>query len=118
MGKKVAWMYRRRGCEGCQKALAILERTGSTIADSTDADKVKYDRAAAIELARSAKKVVTGRGKNVREIPIEKDSPTDDELAKVLLGPWGTLKGPTLRVGGTLLVGFNEATYKRIFGSD
>lgn len=116
MGKKVAWMYRRRGCEGCQKALAIIEQTGSSIADSTDADKVKFDRAAAIALARSVKKVVTGRGQNVRVIDLEQDAPSDDELAKVLLGPWGNLKGPTLRIGGTLLVGFNAATYAKYLG--
>jgi arsenate reductase-like glutaredoxin family protein len=116
VGKKVAWMYRRRGCECCQKALAILEQTGSTVADTTDADKVKYDRDAAIKLARSVKKVVTGRGKNVRVIDIEKDAPTDDALVAVLLGPWGNLKGPTLRVGDTLLVGFNQATYQKLFG--
>jgi hypothetical protein len=31
-----------------------------------------------------------------------------------LLGPTGNLRAPTLRIGRTLLVGFDEATYARL----
>jgi hypothetical protein len=38
--------------------------------------------------------------------------PDDDTLATHLLGPSGNLKAPTLRIGQTLLVGFNEQAYR------
>jgi arsenate reductase-like glutaredoxin family protein len=44
------------------------------------------------------------------------DPPDDDTLAAAILGPTGNLKAPTLRVGDTLLVGFNEESYRRVFG--
>jgi hypothetical protein len=44
------------------------------------------------------------------------DPPDDDTLAAAILGPTGNLKAPTLKVGDTLLVGFNETAYKQIFG--
>ena len=40
--------------------------------------------------------------------------PDDDTLAGAMLGPTGNLKAPTLRVGGTLLVGFGEAGYAAV----
>jgi hypothetical protein len=33
-----------------------------------------------------------------------------------MLGPTGNLRAPTARVGKTLVVGFNEEAYGRIFG--
>ena len=47
---------------------------------------------------------------------LKKDKPSDVELAKVLLGPTGNLRAPALRRGKTLIVGFDEGTYKKVFG--
>jgi hypothetical protein len=60
--------------------------------------------------------VVTGRGKNVVTFDMAKAPPDDDTLAGYLLGPTGNLRAPTLRIGDTLLVGFNEAAYRQIIG--
>ena len=46
---------------------------------------------------------------------MQKDKPTDERLAELLLGPTGNLRAPTLRIGKTLVVGFEEATYKKLF---
>lgn len=59
------------------------------------------------------KRVITGRGKNLTEIEVN-DRVDDDTLAAALLGPSGNLKAPTLKVGSTLLVGFNETAYQTI----
>jgi hypothetical protein len=59
---------------------------------------------------------VTGRGKNVVTFDMRAAPPDDDTLAAAILGPTGNLKAPTLRVGDTLLVGFNEETFRRILG--
>jgi hypothetical protein len=36
-------------------------------------------------------------------------------LAAAILGPSGNLRAPTIRIGDTLLVGFNEAAYQQVF---
>jgi hypothetical protein len=33
-----------------------------------------------------------------------------------MLGPTGNLRAPCLRVGKTVLVGFNEDAYREVFG--
>jgi arsenate reductase-like glutaredoxin family protein len=88
-----------------------------TVRETVNAGKDRRGRAEAIALARSAKRVVTGRGKSVTIFDMTADRPDDDTLAAAILGPTGNLKAPTLRVGDTLLVGFNEESYRKVFGA-
>lgn len=37
-------------------------------------------------------------------------------MFKLVLGPTGNLRAPTLRVGKKLIVGFNQEMYEEIFG--
>ena len=46
----------------------------------------------------------------------KREKPTADVLKSLLLGPTGNLRAPTLRRGRTLVVGFDEVTYKKVFG--
>ncbi len=39
--------------------------------------------------------------------------PSKAEIAALLIGPSGNLRAPTARKGRTLLVGFDEETYRR-----
>ncbi len=80
-----------------------------------DATKKRFGRDDALKLAKSADRVVAGKGKKVVVFDM-KSPPDDDTLAAALLGPSGNLKAPTLRVGRTLLVGFSEAAYRQVFG--
>ena len=56
------------------------------------------------------------KGKKVTEVDLKKDRPDDDALAKMMLGPTGNLRAPTMKVGKTVLIGFNLDTYDQIFG--
>lgn len=82
----------------------------------TNATKEKKGRDEALQLVRSAEKVVVGRGKKVVVFDMVGDPPDDDTLAAQVLGPTGNLKAPTLRVGYTLLVGYAEEAYKQVLG--
>ena len=82
-----------------------------------DATKNKHGRAEALQLARSAGRVVAARGKKTVVFDMKKDPPDDDTLAAHILGPTGNLKAPTLRIGDTLLVGFGEDAYQQVLGS-
>jgi arsenate reductase-like glutaredoxin family protein len=101
---------------GCKKAQGFLEQNALAVGTKVDATKEKRGRDAALALAKSVAKVVVGKGKKVVTIDMKKDPPDDDTLAKMLLGPSGNLKAPTLRKGNMLLVGFSEKAYLEIFG--
>ncbi len=47
---------------------------------------------------------------------MKKDPPDSETLTKLLLGPTGNLRAPTLRKGKTLVVGFNSEIYEQVFG--
>ena len=56
------------------------------------------------------------RGKRVLEVDLTKDKPGRAARLGLLLGPTGNLRAPTMRKGRTLLVGFDEATYRQVLG--
>lgn len=56
-------------------------------------------------------RVIVARGSAITHFDMKKCPPTDAELLKHILGPTGNLRAPTLRVGRTLLVGFNPEAY-------
>jgi arsenate reductase-like glutaredoxin family protein len=97
----------------CKKAQEFLEKNDLTVGERTDATKERKGRDEALALAKSAERVVVARGKKVVTFDMANDPPDDDTLAAHLLGPTGNLKAPTLRLGGTLLVGFGEDAYRQ-----
>lgn len=66
--------------------------------------KLQADDAAA--MLRQAKKLIAIKGKKISEFKLSGE-PGEDAIA-AMLGPTGNLRAPTLRVGKTLIVGFNE----------
>ena len=79
-----------------------------------DAKKERIAQKPALALARGMQKVVVAKGQKVVEFDLRKSPPTDAELAAVIMGPSGNLRAPALKVGTTLLVGFNEEAYDRL----
>ena len=59
--------------------------------------------------------IYAAKGKQVVHLDLKKDKPDRAMLKKVLLGPTGNLRAPTLRKGKTLVVGFDQATYEQLF---
>jgi len=51
----------------------------------------------------------------VVHLDLKKDKPDKATLRGLLLGPTGNLRAPTLRKGRTLIVGFDETAYGRLF---
>ena len=68
----------------------------------------KLGRDDAQALAEAASKLIVVKGKKVSEF---KAGASVDEAIDAMLGPTGNLRAPTIRVGKTLLVGFNEESY-------
>jgi arsenate reductase-like glutaredoxin family protein len=60
--------------------------------------------------------LLVAKGKKVVELDLKKDKPTEEEILKLILGPTGNLRAPTLKVGKTLVVGFSDEMYASVFG--
>ena len=61
-----------------------------------------------------AHQLYAARGQKVVHVDLKNDRPDNDTLKKLVLGPTGNLRAPTLRTGKILLVGFHEATYQEV----
>ena len=72
----------------------------------------KLGRDHAVSLAAAASKVVVAKGKKLSVFSI-KGEPAD-EVVDAMLGPTGNLRAPTMRVGKTVVVGFNEEQYRKV----
>jgi hypothetical protein len=56
--------------------------------------------------------VIVAKGKKVDEF--QPGGRAGRDVVDAMLGPTGNLRAPTLRVGKTVLVGFDEETYGRV----
>ncbi len=84
--------------------------------EEVDARKVRMAGDEALGLLEGMSKLVVAKGKKVTTVSLKKDRPEDDELIKMMLGPTGNLRAPTMKVGKTVLVGFNDDLYQEVFG--
>ncbi len=88
-----------------------MDADGLTPIESVPASR-KLGREAALVLASAVSKIIVAKGKRVDEFSI-KGTPSDDVI-DAMLGPTGNLRAPTMRVGKTVMVGFNEEQYQAI----
>ncbi len=73
----------------------------------------KLARKEAADLAKQASKVIVAKGRKVTKFAGGK---AGKDVIEAMLGPTGNLRAPTLRKGKTVVVGFNEEVFARIFG--
>ena len=86
-----------------------------TVQDTVPASR-KLGLTDALALVRQADRLVVAKGKKLTELDLGGERPSDDTVAKLMLGPTGNLRAPTLRVGRTLVVGYNEEALTETFG--
>jgi len=92
-----------------------LEAHDIAVAETVNASQ-KLGRQDALSLARQAKRLIAAKGKKVTVVDVTSKTPSDDELAALMLGPTGNMRAPTLRVGQTLLVGYNDQVFANELG--
>lgn len=88
-----------------------------TAVEEVDARATKMPARAALALAGQVDRVVVAKRGRVLTFDLLRDRPDDATLTDALLGPTGNLRAPTMRVGRTLVVGFDEATYRAVLGT-
>ena len=74
----------------------------------------KLGRADARELAEAASRIIVAKGRKVEEFK-PRGAP-DDAVVNAMVGATGNLRAPLLRVGKTLLVGFDADSYAGVLG--
>jgi arsenate reductase-like glutaredoxin family protein len=65
---------------------------------------------------KKASRLFAAKGKKVVEVDLKKTDLTEEEILKLVLGPTGNLRAPTLLVGKKMVVGFNQEMYESVFG--
>jgi arsenate reductase-like glutaredoxin family protein len=79
-----------------------------------DAKKVRLGLKEALEMLKGADLLIAARGKKVERIDLTAEKPGKATVERLMLGPTGNLRAPTLRVGRTIVVGFDEETYRKV----
>ena len=82
--------------------------------ESVDVRKKPVPVKNALKLARGFKRVHGVSGQKIVSYDLQKDNPTDDELAKLIIGRSGTLRAPCLAAGDDFVGGFNAELYKKL----
>jgi arsenate reductase-like glutaredoxin family protein len=83
------------------------------VVTQVDARKTRLGAAEALRLLDGIDELWVTKGKQVVQVNLETDRPDRKALLALLLGPSGNLRAPTVRVGRRLLVGFDEAMYRK-----
>jgi hypothetical protein len=100
----------------CGKTQGFLASRNVVYKETVDAGKAKLGRDEALRLAHEASKIVAAKGKKIVVFDMKRDPPDEPTLLGVLLGPTGNLRAPTLKKGTTLIIGFDEEAYAKLFG--
>lgn len=90
-----------------------MEASKINIKDETPASK-KLQASDAKALLKAAGKLHVAKGKKLSDFNVA--SKVSADAVAAMLGPTGNLRAPTLRIGKTVIVGFNEDLYTEIFG--
>ena len=65
-------------------------------------------------IAKESSRVVIAKGKKLDVFDMKDAKIT--EVVEKMLGPTGSLRAPTARVGRTTVVGFNDEAYENVIG--
>ena len=98
----------------CAKTQGYLAKHKITVAQQADAKKATIKGAAALDVLEGVDELYVAKGKKIAHVDLRKAKPDRATLLGLLLGPTGNLRAPTLRKGKTLIVGFEEETYKKL----
>ncbi len=68
-----------------------------------------------LALLQGIDEIYATKGRAVVHVNLKKDKPDEAALFELLIGRTGNLRSPALRLGRKLVVGFDEATYQKVF---
>jgi arsenate reductase-like glutaredoxin family protein len=86
------------------------------VAEAVNAKQSVMKEKDALRLLAGADELWSMKGKRIVHVDLQKAQPSRADLLALVLGPTGNLRAPTIRKGRTIIVGFDEATYRQLFG--
>jgi arsenate reductase-like glutaredoxin family protein len=98
----------------CTRAQEFLGRENIETVEQVNAKQIKIGLDEAVKLASKVNDLYVLKGTKVVHVDLKKQKPSREELGKLLMGPTGNLRAPTIIKGNTLLVGFNQETYEKV----
>lgn len=100
----------------CGRAQEFLAKKKVDTRKLVDAKKTTLKLKDGLALLEGLDELYVAKGKKVEHFDLRQGRPDKATLEKLMLGPTGNLRAPTFKVGRTLVIGFDEATYKKVFG--
>lgn len=110
----VDWNYHRKNCASCAKTVEFLADRGIAIETQVDARSTPLVEADALELIRDINTLYVTRGTKVVHFDLKQERPDDQTLLQMLIGRSGKLRAPTVKIGRTVIVGFDQTIYEQI----
>jgi arsenate reductase-like glutaredoxin family protein len=98
----------------CGKTQGFLAKKKVETVELVDARKQFLKLKDALALVANADELYSAKGSKVERIDLRAGRPDKATIERLMIGPTGRLRAPTLRIGRTLLVGFDEATYRKL----
>src|SRR5215470_10714517 len=100
----------------CTRAQEFLGRKKIVPRQSTDAKRERLGATEVLSLVEEMHELYVAKGDRIVHVNLQREPPDRDTLLKLLLGPSGNLRAPSLRVGKKLLVGFTGEMYETVLG--
>lgn len=112
----VDWSYHRKNCNSCSKATTFFTDNKVAVKTLVDARSTPLVENDALRLVAGARDLYVTRGTKVIHFDLKNDHPDDASLLELLIGRSGKLRAPSIKVGTTVIVGFDQATYENVLG--
>lgn len=65
-------------------------------------------------MLKGAARLRVARGQKILDVDLNQDPPSQEDLLALLLGRSGKLRAPAIRVGDTVLIGYNAEMMKSL----
>jgi arsenate reductase-like glutaredoxin family protein len=100
----------------CNRAQEFLATHDIRTLEEVDARKERLGANEALGLLQGVNKLIVSKGRKVTKVNLKTARPEDAELVRLMLGPTGNLRAPTIKSKKTLLIGFNLEAYESVLG--
>ena len=112
----VDWSYHRKNCNSCSKTQSFLGEHEIAVKAQVDARSIPLVEADVLKLVSDANHLFITRSTKVLHFDLKREQPDQELLLELMMGRSGKLRAPTIKVGKTLVVGFDQATYEQVLG--
>lgn len=98
----------------CTRTQEVLGQDYSQAKEIISANKTKLPIDKAMDLIKGIDQIYSCKQSKVVHLDLKKEQASKEEIAAIILGPTGNLRAPAIKVGKTLIVGFNKETLNEL----